>query len=198
MSNNVNIGFNIANKRKQFALTQADLAKKLNVSKQTISYWERGEKTPRMGMIEKMANIFKCSVSEIIDGESGSLFASIFKQSDAPFNFEERMQFNSFNQLKVIKKALEQNNIDNDLIANYIYSFLDFQILLLQSNDEKNLFFFNEYVSFIMSVMKGDFFKDGNNIINDVTANAKYINLSNEYKNKLDDFFIDRFKKFYD
>ena len=198
MSNNVNIGFNIANKRKQFALTQADLAKKLNVSKQTISYWERGEKTPRMGLIEKMANIFKCSVSEIIDGESGSLFASIFQQSDAPFNFEERMKFNSFNQLKMIKKALEQNNTDNDLIANYIYSFLDFQILLLQSNDGKILIFFNEYVSFIMSVMKGSFFKDGNTIINDVTANENYINLSNEYKNKLDNFFIDRFKKLYD
>lgn len=50
--------------------TQQQLAEKIGVSKQSVSNWETGEKLPRMGKIEEMANIFNVTVSYIVDGKS--------------------------------------------------------------------------------------------------------------------------------
>lgn len=52
--------------RRQRGWTQAQLADKLNVSTQTVSNWETGLKSPRMGAIEKMATLFNVNESEII------------------------------------------------------------------------------------------------------------------------------------
>ena len=38
--------------------TQPQLADKLSVSKQTISNWETGIKVPRMGSLQKLADLF--------------------------------------------------------------------------------------------------------------------------------------------
>lgn len=62
------IGKQISLLRKKYNLTQEDLAIKLGFSKQTISNWETGLKTPRMGAIQKMANLFNVSKSFIIEG----------------------------------------------------------------------------------------------------------------------------------
>lgn len=52
--------------RRQRGWTQAQLADKLNVSTQTVSNWETGLKSPRMGAIEKMATLFNVNESQII------------------------------------------------------------------------------------------------------------------------------------
>ena len=67
MEKNV-IGTQISLLRKKFGLTQEDLANKLGFSKQTISNWETGLKTPRMGAIQKIADLFNVSKSFIIEG----------------------------------------------------------------------------------------------------------------------------------
>ncbi|UTH13327.1 helix-turn-helix domain-containing protein [Macrococcus equipercicus] len=56
--------------RNSMGWTQQQLADKLKVSKQSVSNWETGEKTPRMGKIEDIANLFNVTVSYIIDGHS--------------------------------------------------------------------------------------------------------------------------------
>lgn len=45
--------------------TQSQLADKLSVSKQTISNWETGIKVPRMGSLQKLANLFNVKIGEI-------------------------------------------------------------------------------------------------------------------------------------
>lgn len=50
--------------------TQQKLADELQVSKQSISYWETGRKAPKMKKIEEMAQLFNVSVSYILDGET--------------------------------------------------------------------------------------------------------------------------------
>ncbi|KAA9176965.1 LexA family transcriptional regulator [Enterococcus durans] len=62
------MGTQISLLRKKFGLTQEDLANKLGFSKQTISNWETGLKTPRMGAIQKIADLFNVSKSFIIEG----------------------------------------------------------------------------------------------------------------------------------
>lgn len=58
--------------RKQMGWSQPQLADKLSVSKQTISNWETGTKTPRMGKIQEMSELFNVKVSEFTDPETKS------------------------------------------------------------------------------------------------------------------------------
>lgn len=41
-------------------LTQAEAAKKLNVSKDTIAIWEKGERDPRVNQLRDLCKIYKC------------------------------------------------------------------------------------------------------------------------------------------
>lgn len=66
MSNNV-IGTNIRKLREKSGLTQPQIADKVNVSKQSISNWETGLKAPRMGALQKLADIFGVSIGDITD-----------------------------------------------------------------------------------------------------------------------------------
>lgn len=75
------IGSQIVNLRNSHGYTQDDLAKLLGYSKQTISNWETGLKTPRMGAIQKLADIFKVNKSYIIDGvKNPDKLFSIYEQ----------------------------------------------------------------------------------------------------------------------
>ncbi|KRM98790.1 helix-turn-helix domain-containing protein [Loigolactobacillus rennini] len=49
--------------------TQDQLAERLGVSKQSVSNWETGLKSPRMGALQKMADIFHVSIGYITDGD---------------------------------------------------------------------------------------------------------------------------------
>lgn len=66
------IGNQIVILRNSHGYTQDDLAKLLGYSKQTISNWETGLKTPRMGAIQKLSDFFHVNKSYIIDGTNSS------------------------------------------------------------------------------------------------------------------------------
>lgn len=51
--------------RKSRGWTQPQLADRLSVSKQTISNWETGIKVPRMGSLQKLADLFDVKIGEI-------------------------------------------------------------------------------------------------------------------------------------
>lgn len=55
--------------RESRGLTQAQLAEQLGVSYQAVSTWENGLKTPRVGVIEKLADFFGVSKSQIMGWE---------------------------------------------------------------------------------------------------------------------------------
>ena len=50
--------------------TQADIAKDLKISKQTVSSWFRGERTPRMDKIDLLCHYFNCKRSDIMEDYS--------------------------------------------------------------------------------------------------------------------------------
>lgn len=122
MENNV-IGTQISSLRKKFGLTQEDLANKLGFSKQTVSNWETGLKTPRMGAIQKMADLFNVSKSFIIEGVEeppSTSIEKIYNQLSSPrqqkvYNFatkelEEQKQEQANTQVIPIEK--EEKNSD--------------------------------------------------------------------------------------
>lgn len=63
------MGENIKRIRKQHNMEQSELAKLLGISNKTVSSWETNRTEPKIGMIEKMAIIFDCEKTEIIEGE---------------------------------------------------------------------------------------------------------------------------------
>lgn len=55
--------------RSKMGWSQSQLADKLGVSKQSVSNWETNLKTPRMGALQKMSDLFGVSIGRITDGE---------------------------------------------------------------------------------------------------------------------------------
>jgi transcriptional regulator with XRE-family HTH domain len=63
------ISDNIKKLRERYGLTQQDLADIAGVTNKAVSAWETGQKEPRMGAIEKIANRFGIKKSNIIEDE---------------------------------------------------------------------------------------------------------------------------------
>lgn len=63
------IGKFICEQRKKMNLTQSELADKLLVTSQAISKWENGRGIPDIEMINKLSEIFKVDIKDIINGE---------------------------------------------------------------------------------------------------------------------------------
>src|SRR5690625_4157913 len=57
----------IKNLRKQFKLTQKELAEKLNVAPTAVSGWERGANKPLMDKLEIMSSMFNVPISYFFD-----------------------------------------------------------------------------------------------------------------------------------
>lgn len=62
-------GANIRRLREQRGLTQEQLGKMVDVSRSTITQWERGWTTPRMGNVQLLAGAFGVSTADIIADE---------------------------------------------------------------------------------------------------------------------------------
>lgn len=67
------VGKTIKELRKDKGLTQAGLAKLLNIAPTTVSSWERGENRPLMDKITILAEIFNVPVSYFFPGNSNNV-----------------------------------------------------------------------------------------------------------------------------
>ena len=73
--------------------TQPQLADKLSVSKQTISNWETGIKVPRMGSLQKLADLFNVKIGEITNASIEYNDASILnKPSNIIYPLSDSLQ----------------------------------------------------------------------------------------------------------
>ena len=55
--------------RQQAGLTQAELAKKLAISKSAVSMYECGKREPELDLLERIADVFGVSVSALLGRE---------------------------------------------------------------------------------------------------------------------------------
>lgn len=60
-------GTNLKELRKKNNLTQENLANKLSVSRQAVCMWERGERTPKISMLTKIAEIFRIPIDHMVN-----------------------------------------------------------------------------------------------------------------------------------
>lgn len=68
----MSISTNIKHLREQAGLTQSQLAEKLDVVRSTVTQWENGWSSPRMGMVKKIADVFDVNPSDLV-GEHASV-----------------------------------------------------------------------------------------------------------------------------
>ncbi|SHE47315.1 DNA-binding transcriptional regulator, XRE-family HTH domain [Marinitoga hydrogenitolerans DSM 16785] len=47
-------------------INQRELAKKLNVTQETISYWETGKRQPTLDKLVKLSKIFNISIDDLL------------------------------------------------------------------------------------------------------------------------------------
>lgn len=59
-------GENLQNLRKSKKMSQEKLAEKVNVSRQSVSKWERGESYPSMNNIMTLCDIFHCKLNDLV------------------------------------------------------------------------------------------------------------------------------------
>ncbi|MHA6279499.1 helix-turn-helix transcriptional regulator [Salinimicrobium sp. CAU 1759] len=59
--------------RAEFSLTQAELADKLYVSRQTVNAIEKGKFDPSLPLAFKISQLFKKPIEEIFESEDGNL-----------------------------------------------------------------------------------------------------------------------------
>lgn len=57
---------NIGLVRKSRLMTQAEVAKRLGVSRTTVTMWESGKSLPRGKTLIKLASVLECTVDELI------------------------------------------------------------------------------------------------------------------------------------
>jgi transcriptional regulator with XRE-family HTH domain len=86
----LNIGSKITELRKQHNLSQAELAKQINVSRTIIGNYERNSNTPSIDVLLKMAKTFNVSVDFIIgEGQLSNYDNNILKRIDDIENLNE-------------------------------------------------------------------------------------------------------------
>lgn len=116
------IGEKIKLLREKRGLTQEELAEKIGVSKSSISQWENGMKEPRMGMIQKVADLFGVTKSYIIENETQEYDPDALEILDMlENNYDLKMLFMKTSKLsetdkrriaKIIQASLPENHDD--------------------------------------------------------------------------------------
>lgn len=93
------VSSNIKRLRERANMTQGELADRLGVARSTVTQWENGWSSPRMGMVQKLAGVFRVSTSEIV-ADTTCTSAEI---SDAMF---EHLRINYANMSDAQKQLL--------------------------------------------------------------------------------------------
>lgn len=80
-------------------LSKVEMAKKLDVSEATIRMWESGKNEPRMGMVEKISDLFNVSKGYLL-GEIDSVALPNFEQ-DVELSYYGKVSAGNFEEVVV-------------------------------------------------------------------------------------------------
>ncbi len=70
--------------RKKAGLSQEDLAEQLNISRQAISKWERGESTPDMDNLKVLGQIYNVSMDYLLLGKNETVLNEVSEKEQKP------------------------------------------------------------------------------------------------------------------
>lgn len=104
MNSKSNIGERIAYYRRLNAMTQEELAQKLNVSTQAVSKWEQKITSPDIMLLPELASIFNISIDELF---------GIKIDTEPVFNLVDNVPWDDDRQIRIAfyhgKKLMQQS-----------------------------------------------------------------------------------------
>lgn len=93
--------------RQYMGLSQAELAEKLNVTRQSISLYEKGQRVPRINVLKNMEAIFGVPIS-YIQGQ-----ATYLSPIDKANLVSQKIKFGKDEQLSVLTQVLDDSKKDD-------------------------------------------------------------------------------------
>ncbi len=78
----MSLGTNLAVIRKKLAFSQDDIAKRLNVSRKTVSLWEQDISVPNVYQARLLANLYSTTIEELINGNTIKYIDNIVKTTE--------------------------------------------------------------------------------------------------------------------
>lgn len=57
--------------RERAGMSQHEVARRLGINQSSVAYWETGKNTPRASMLVKLADLYCCSIDELMGRASG-------------------------------------------------------------------------------------------------------------------------------
>lgn len=112
----MSIAENIKALRTAHKLSQTDFGKIAGVTDKAVSTWENGEKIPRMGAIQKLADHFGISKSDIIEDKCNTPTTNFINTVILAPNEKQMLEyFRSFNeegQEKILNEAYDMSQLD--------------------------------------------------------------------------------------
>lgn len=121
MNSKSNIGERIAYYRRLNAMTQEELAQKVNVSTQAVSKWEQKITSPDIMLLPELANIFNISIDELfrrkIDTEP------VFNLVDnVPWDDDRQMRIAFYHGKKLMQQSVyELQHGTNEMNIHFDY-----------------------------------------------------------------------------
>jgi len=107
---------NFADMRNKMNLTQAKVAEKLNVAKNTLSQWENGKREPDFKTLKILAKLYQCSIDELLAHEE---VIEIKQPEQVELDIEDNFTDKQKELLNIIK---DMDNDDINKIIGYAYS----------------------------------------------------------------------------
>ena len=105
MNSESNIGERIAYYRRLNAMTQEELAKRLNISTQAVSKWEQKITSPDIMLLPELASIFNISIDELFGKKVDT--EPVFNLVDnAPWDDDRQIRFAVYHGKKLMQQSV--------------------------------------------------------------------------------------------
>ncbi len=104
MNAKTNIGEHIAYYRRLNAMTQEELAKKLNISPQSVSKWDQKISSPDITLLPELAEIFDISIDNLfgIKDKRETVFSLV---DSVPWNDDRQIRVALYHGKKLMKQS---------------------------------------------------------------------------------------------
>ena len=115
---------NLENQRKQSGLVQQELADALNISQNSIHYWEKGERKTEPGIdhLIKIADFFAITVDELLRGDLSD------EDESMPYGNDEDWAKHFYEKIFIIKGLENRSNNHFDKGCQYALSALNYSL----------------------------------------------------------------------
>ncbi len=60
------MNMNFINARKRTGMSQTEVARRLGIDQSAVAYWETGKSIPRALMLVKVADLYDCTIDELM------------------------------------------------------------------------------------------------------------------------------------